>query len=513
VAAAEDALGDAFAAALAQWPAQGVPERPDAWLVAAARRRLQDGRRRARVRDAAEPALAHEVEAAARATASHLRAVDGDALFPDRRVALLFACAHPAVDEAVRTPLMLQVVLGLDAAVVANAFLAAPAAMAQRLVRAKRKLRDAGVPFAVPEAHELAPRLDAVLEAIYGAFGAGWGALAGTVAGGDTERADLAEEAIWLGRVVAGALPDEPEAQGLLALMLYCHARRAARYDADGGYVPLAAQDAARWDRALIGEAERRLVGAARALRPGRFQLEAALQSAHLAPAFGRAPDARAIAALHDALVAHAPTVGALVSRAAAIGEASGAAAGLVAAEAIRADGLADYQPWWAVRAHLLARLGRAAEAGEAYARAAGPVHRPGRARLPARPPRGAGPVAADPRRCRGTPGAAGDATLAVNRCICDLDHDRSEPSGRCPPGQARTVRTSRASPRVDTYARARPTPRRAAGPARRRVPACPTAAAPVAPMTQPAVVRHVAPPAPASSAGPRRASAWPGSP
>jgi RNA polymerase sigma-70 factor (ECF subfamily) len=368
VAAAEDALGDAFAAALARWPAQGVPERPEAWLVAAARRRLLDGRRRTRVRDAAEPALAHAADDAAQSAAlDAVDALESDAL-PDRRLALLFACAHPAIDPAVRTPLMLQAVLGLDAAAVAAAFLTAPAAMAQRLVRAKRKLRDAGVPFAVPERAELAPRLEAVLEAIYGAFGAGWDA----VAGGDAQRADLADEAIWLGRLVVDALPDEPEARGLLALMLYCHARRAARHDRDGAYVPLSAQDAARWDAALVGEAEALLSAAARALRPGRFQLEAALQSAHLAPAYGRARDWGAIAALYDALARHAPTVGVLVGRAAAIGEARGAAAGLDAADAIVGDGVDGYQPWWALRAHLLARAGRAAEARAAYGRAAG---------------------------------------------------------------------------------------------------------------------------------------------
>jgi RNA polymerase sigma-70 factor (ECF subfamily) len=369
VAAAEDALGDAFAAALAQWPVEGVPARPESWLVATARRRLLDGRRRAHVREAAEPALAHVMTAAGAASAEALAAVDAD-VFPDRRLGLLFACAHPGIDAAVRTPLMLQVVLGLDAEAVAAAFLVAPSAMAQRLVRAKRKLRDAGVPFEVPGREALAPRLDAVLEAIYGAFGAAWSALA--VVGGDAQRADLADEAIWLGRLVVDALPDEPEARGLLALMLYCHARRGARMDATGAYVPLDAQDPARWDAAMVGEAERLLAQAARARRPGRFQLEAALQSAHLAPAYGRPRDWPAIAALYDALAAHAPTVGVLVGRAAAIGEAHGPDAGLATLAAIGDDALRDYQPAWALTAHLLARAGRAAAARDAYARAAG---------------------------------------------------------------------------------------------------------------------------------------------
>jgi RNA polymerase sigma-70 factor (ECF subfamily) len=385
------ALGDAFAAALAQWPSAGVPANPEGWLVAAARRRLADGRRRTAVRDAA----AAELTYAATLTGSPAGvASPGDAAgepsaFPDRRLGLLFACAHPAIDPGVHTPLMLQAVLGLDAAAVASAFLVAPAAMAQRLVRAKRKLRDAGVPFEVPAADALAPRLAAVLAAIYAAFGAGWDA----VTGGDVQsgpgaaaasQADLADEAIWLGRLVVDALPDEPEARGLLALMLYCHARRDARTGAAGAglaagpvYVPLAAQDPARWALPLIGEAEAALRAAARHLRPGRYQLEAAIQSAHLAPAFGRPADWAAVVALYDALLAYAPTVGAVVGRAAAVGEAVGPEAGLAASEGVPAAAAASYQPWWALRAHLLARLGRADEAGAAYARAAGLTRSP----------------------------------------------------------------------------------------------------------------------------------------
>lgn len=359
VAAAEDALSEAFAAALRRWPAAGVPDQPEAWLIAAARRRLTDAARHARVRDAAEPALAY---AATLADAGEGR------VFPDRRLDLMFACAHPAIDEAVRTPLMLQVVLGIDAHVVASAFLAAPAAMQQRLVRAKRKLRDAGVRFEVPGPDELRPRLDAVLEAIYAAFGAGWDA----IAGGDTARRDLADEATWLARLVVQALPDEPEPLGLLALLLYCQARRSTRRDAAGAYVPLDAQDASRWEVAAIGEAESLLVRAARRLRPGRFQLEAAIQSAHLAPAFGRDTDWPAIAALYDALAAWAPTVGVLVNRAAAHGAAFGAEAGLAAAEAPGRDAVRDYQPWWALRAHLLARAGDAPGAHAAYTTAMG---------------------------------------------------------------------------------------------------------------------------------------------
>ena len=378
VAAAEDALGDAFAAALVQWPRDGVPANAEAWLVATARRRLVDGRRRAAVRDAAADDIAY--------AASLLETRDGvdgsTPPFPDRRLGLLFACAHPAVDGAMRTPLMLQAVLGLAARDIASAFLTSPAAMAQRLVRVKAKLRDAGIPFDIPERGELPARLGAVLDAIYAAFGTGWDAVVGgdgtAAPQADVERTttsapvptgDLSEEAIWLCRLVVEAMPDEPEALGLLSLMLYCHARRDARVGDDGSYVPLHAQDPQRWSLRLIGEAEATLARAARSLTPGRYQLEAAIQSAHLAPAFGYPTDWSAVVGLYDALLVYAPTVGALVNRAAAVSARDGPAAGLVDCDAVSAP---NYQPWWALRAHLLSRLGRHDEADDAYLRAAG---------------------------------------------------------------------------------------------------------------------------------------------
>ncbi len=219
VAAAEDALAEAFAAALRVWPETGVPERPEAWLFTAARRQLIQAGRRQAVRGAAEPTLALLAEE------RQDRAPDA---FPDERLKLLFVCAHPAIDPAARAPLMLQTVLGLDAARIASAFLVAPAAMGQRLVRAKTRIREAGIAFAVPEPEELPERLAAVLDAIYAAYGSGWEDAAGT----DARRKGLTAEAIWLARLVTALLPGEPEARGLLALMLYCEARAAARRDA-----------------------------------------------------------------------------------------------------------------------------------------------------------------------------------------------------------------------------------------------------------------------------------------
>ena len=340
-----------------------MPERPEAWLFTAARRQLIQGGRRRAVRSAAEPVL--------ELLAEERRDQEPDTL-PDERLKLLFVCAHPAIDPAARAPLMLQTVLGLDAARIASAFLVAPSTMGQRLVRAKQRIRDAGIAFAVPEPEELPRRLDAVLDAIYAAYGSGWEDAAGT----DARRKGLTEEAIWLARLVTALLPAEPEARGLLALMLYCEARAPARRDALGRFVPLSAQDAALWSRDLIVEAERALAAAAALRRPGRFQLEAAIQSVHIQrPITGRT-NWEAIALLYDGLVALAPTMGALVGRAAALGEAQGPAAGLAALAALPPEAARAYQPWWAVRAHLLAAQGDPA-APEAYRTAAGMAEDP----------------------------------------------------------------------------------------------------------------------------------------
>ena len=360
IAAAEDALGDAFRAALVSWPLTGVPERPEAWLVSVARRRLIDGGRDATVReDVAASMLALAEEA--------VEQPGGDAVFPDERLKLMFICAHPAIDEAARTPLMLQTVLGLDAVRIASAFLVQPDTMGRRLSRAKTKIRDARIAFEIPEGNELRPRLDAVLEAIYAAYGSGWD----DVAGADPRRKGLAAEAIALGRLLMRFMPTEPEVFGLVALMLHCEARRDARRRR-GRYVPLAEQDASRWSEPLMEEAEQLLLEAHRASRIGRFQLEAAIQSVHARRAVSGETDWEALALLYEGLVRQAPTIGALVGRAAAVAEARDALAGWALLRAIPLKAVELCQEYWALAAHLLVQMRRIEEALAAYGRAAG---------------------------------------------------------------------------------------------------------------------------------------------
>lgn len=361
VAAAEDALADAFAAALADWPESGVPDKPEAWLMTVAQRRLIDASRRRRHADAVADDL--------RMLAAELEATADETSLPDHRLALMFACAHPAMDAAMHAPLMLQTILGFDAATIASAFLVAPATMGQRLVRAKTKIRQAGIPFRIPEADDLRERLDAVLGAIYAVFAEGWSDPAGT----EARRRNLSAEGIWLGRLVVSLLPDEPEAIGLLALMLHAEARRGARRDAAGNYVPLAEQEPRLWDAALIGEAEALLSRAAWFGVAGRYQLEAAVQSAHAERRLTGGTDWGAIVKLYDALLALTQSPVIAINRAVAIAEAQGAQAGLAALAALSGDPrLADYQPYWAARAGLLARAGDPAGANAAYERAIG---------------------------------------------------------------------------------------------------------------------------------------------
>lgn len=359
VAAAEDALSDAFAMALARWPREGCPENPEAWLLTVARRKLIDAARRQR-----EDANTDALEMVAGAECSDLP----DEI-PDRRLALLFACAHPAIDEALHAPLMLQVVLGLEAEQVASAFLVSPAAMAQRLVRAKTKIRDAGIPFRVPERSELPERLEAVLGAIYACFSEGWT----DACGADAARRELAGEAIYLGRLLAELMPDDPEVCGLLALMLYAEARRPARRSAEGRFIPLRMQDARLWDAAMITEAEGALRRASEARRIGRYQLEAAIQSAHIEGVRTGQVAWDAVVRLYDALVRVTASPVAQINRAVAIAERDGAAKGMEALESVGADARVNaYQPYWAARAYLLAQIGVREEARRAYEVAVG---------------------------------------------------------------------------------------------------------------------------------------------
>ena len=361
VAAAEDALSEAFAAALAHWPRRGIPDSPEAWLIAAARRKSIDGIRREQTarRASVELTILNE-ELAARKQAGGLE---------DARLSLLFVCAHQAIAPGVRAPLMLQTIFGLDAKEIASAFLVAPSAMGQRLVRAKAKIKQAAIPFRVPEPQEMTGRLDAVLEAIYAAFAEGWL----DADGGETRRRNLATEAIWLGRLICRLLPQEAEAHGLLALMLGAEARRGARRNAQGGYVPLAEQDPTLWDDSLIAEAEAHLDRANRSGAIGRFQLEAAVQSAHLARRLTGRTDWPAILSLYEALSALTQSPVVAINRAVALAEVEGPALGLAALDTVADNAiLTSYQPYWAARAMLLARLREAEKADQAYERAIG---------------------------------------------------------------------------------------------------------------------------------------------
>lgn len=360
LASAEDALSEAFRAALEQWPAAGVPEKPEAWLLTVARRRMVDAARRSARIVTVDPQL----EAA-------FAAADRDAelsMFPDERLGLLFACAHPEIPADARTPLMLQTVLGIDAARIASAFLASPATMSQRLVRAKRKIREMDIPLETPQSDELDQRLPNVLEAVYGAYGRGWMDYGGADAGGR----DLSVEALSLARTLARFLSSQPEALGLYALLLYTEARRRARRGPRGEYIPFSVQDTRLWDRLAIERGERLLRLAATADQIGRFQLEAAIQSAQIHARLRGLRNSEQVIQLYEGLLRIAPTVGALIAQAAAIAEGRGAAPGLERLEQLAGPMIEKHQPYWALRARLLTDCGRREEARAAYDQAIG---------------------------------------------------------------------------------------------------------------------------------------------
>ena len=354
VAGAEDALSEAFASALTDWPRNGCPQNPEAWLLTVARRKTIDMLRAARRHPSSSDELQLIEEALAAPTQGEI---------PDERLAMMFACAHPSIDAATRAPLMLQAVLGLDAKRIASAFLASPAAVSKRLVRAKQKIRQAGIPIRVPGREELPARLDTVLNAIYAAFSEGWT----DPTGADAARRDLTEEALFLAGLVIVLLPEEPEALGLLALMLHAEARRRARRSDDGEFVPLAEQDQSLWDQAQIAEAEALLHRASQMGRIGRFQLEAAIQSAHVDRRRTGAANWSHVAELYKALYSLTGSPVVLINRALAIAEVDGPAAGLNAMPDQTVEPrLTEYQPYWAARSELLARTGAFQEARRA---------------------------------------------------------------------------------------------------------------------------------------------------
>lgn len=352
IAAAEDALADAFVAALRTWPERGIPERPESWLVTAARRNLVDAARR---RDTARRAMPE----VARLLDEHRETRSATAI-PDVRLRLMFACTHPAVTLSARSPLMLQTVLGLDAARIAAVFLVPPATMSQRLVRAKTKIRVAGVPFTIPGPEELAGRVGSVLDAVYAAYTAGWEdplSPGRTPVGADVATGDLTVEALRLARLMVLLVPDNPEAAGLLALVLHSHARRDARRNPDGGFVALDRQDPTRWSRALVEEAELHLGRASRAGQLGPYQLMAAIQSVHNRRARTGTTDHRSIAQLYEGLAHLSPSVGVLVARAAAVLADNRPEQALTLLDALPDDRIRGYQPYWVVRAAVLDAL------------------------------------------------------------------------------------------------------------------------------------------------------------
>jgi RNA polymerase sigma-70 factor, ECF subfamily len=362
--AAEEAVQDAFTVAAARWPSDGLPPNPGAWIVTTARNRAIDRLRRESLRDERHAQAQHLYGPTAQAPADDALAQEEETV-PDDRLRLIFTCCHPALNQPAQVALTLRLLGGLETPEIARAFLVPETTMAQRIVRAKRKIRDTRLPYRVPGEAELPARLTPVLAVVYLIFNEGYVATADSLM-----RLDLCAESIRLARVLAELMPDEPEVQGLLALLLLLHARSAARATADGSLIRLAEQDRRIWDRDLIAEGQAIVRACVQRGRPGPYQIQAAINAVHSVATGVESTDWHAILTLYDQLYALTPTPVIALNRAVVLAELRGPAAGLAAADELRESGLDNYYLFHAARADLLRRLGRTAEAAAAYASA-----------------------------------------------------------------------------------------------------------------------------------------------